>query len=189
MLYQQQSCALHWPKLKILRRNCHTLLESYILELVYTWFVFSFYCREEVERRWEAQKNEVKEFTSYVSLPFTQTDDFRAPHASSNGGFELTDEVLLGKHRSVISEMISVSSSIYLLLLRPPKTYLLESEKQILVFEFPVQTLFLDCMSLSNRNLCIYSCSKQDANSSTVSLTWPGSASQSDAWARWQRWW
>ena len=44
-----------------------------------------------------------------VTFPFSQTDDFRAAHASDNGGFELRDEEILGKHRSVIKEMITVS--------------------------------------------------------------------------------
>ena len=44
-----------------------------------------------------------------VDLPFQQTDNYRVEWASNNGGFELTDDELLLKHRSVISEMIAVS--------------------------------------------------------------------------------
>ena len=55
----------------------------------------------------------MKEITRRVdelSIPFTErTGDFRAGLASNFGGFELRDQVLLGKHRSVISEMVSVS--------------------------------------------------------------------------------
>ena len=55
----------------------------------------------------------MKEITRRVdelSIPFSErTGDFRAGLASDSGGFELRDEVLLGKHRSVISEMVSVS--------------------------------------------------------------------------------
>ena len=43
-----------------------------------------------------------------------RTDDYRVPEASGWGGFELRDDELLGKHRSVITEMVSVSNSLYL---------------------------------------------------------------------------
>ena len=52
----------------------------------------------------------VEQFDS-LAIPFTQKGDFRADEASGNGGFELYDDVLLGKHRSVIAEMIAVSAS------------------------------------------------------------------------------
>ena len=50
-----------------------------------------------------------------VKIPFKETDDFRAQFASGNGGFELRDEVLLSKHRSVIAEMVAVSLKFYLI--------------------------------------------------------------------------
>ena len=45
-----------------------------------------------------------------AEFPFSQTDDSRSENASGYGGFELTDDDLLGRHRSVISEMVSVSA-------------------------------------------------------------------------------
>lgn len=42
-----------------------------------------------------------------AEFPFSQTDDSRSENASGYGGFELTDDDLLGRHRSVISEMVS----------------------------------------------------------------------------------
>ena len=46
-----------------------------------------------------------------TAVPFDRTDDYRMAHASYNGGFELRDPELLGKHRSVITEMIGVSQN------------------------------------------------------------------------------
>ena len=45
-----------------------------------------------------------------VIIPFEQTDDYRDPQASSSGGFRLDDQAIISKHRSVIGEMVAVSS-------------------------------------------------------------------------------
>ena len=43
-----------------------------------------------------------------------RTDDYRVPEASGWGGFELNDDELLSKHRSVITEKVSVSATLFL---------------------------------------------------------------------------
>ncbi len=81
-------------------------------------------------------------------LPFSQTDDYRAPHASNNGGFELTDEQLLEKHRSVISAMIAVS-------IRFVKSILIGKKSCQLTHAFPgcvIVAVFV-CLSLCVQNV------------------------------------
>jgi len=57
--------------------------------------------------RLEERSKELECQFEKIVLPYEhRTDDYLAEHSSDKGGFELRDEELLNKHRSVISEMI-----------------------------------------------------------------------------------
>ena len=66
---------------------------------------------EAEEAKLAEQSREVERKVEALVIPMTRTDDFRDPSASGWGGFELRDDELLGKHRSVITEMVSVSAT------------------------------------------------------------------------------
>ena len=66
---------------------------------------------EQEDQRLHGRSVELKSMIDETAVPFDRTDDYRMAHASYNGGFELRDPELLGKHRSVITEMIGVSQN------------------------------------------------------------------------------
>ena len=68
---------------------------------------------EAEEAKLEEQKREVERKVEAIAIPMARTDDFRVPEASGWGGFELNDDELLSKHRSVITEMVSVSAFLF----------------------------------------------------------------------------